>query len=57
VTADEVVKLSSAATANGRELRITARGEQVMVDNANVIQTDIMASNGIIHVIDAVVIP
>jgi uncharacterized surface protein with fasciclin (FAS1) repeats len=57
VTADEVVKLSSAATANGRELRITANGEQVMVDNANVIQTDIMASNGIIHVIDAVVIP
>jgi uncharacterized surface protein with fasciclin (FAS1) repeats len=42
---------------NGRELRITANGEQVMVDNANVIQTDIMASNGIIHVIDAVVIP
>ncbi len=57
VTAGEVVKLSSAPTANGQELRISAADGKVMVDNANVIKTDIMASNGVIHVIDTVMIP
>lgn len=57
VTAGEVVKLSSAPTANGRELRISAADGKVMVDNAHVIKTDVMASNGVIHVIDAVMIP
>ena len=57
VTADQVVGLSSAKTANGQSLSINASDGKVMVDNANVIKTDIMASNGVIHVIDAVVIP
>jgi uncharacterized surface protein with fasciclin (FAS1) repeats len=57
VTASEVVKLQSAQTANGRSLRIETADGKVMVDNANVVKTDIMASNGVIHVIDAVVIP
>jgi uncharacterized surface protein with fasciclin (FAS1) repeats len=57
VTAREVVKLQSAQTANGRSLRIETADGKVMVDNANVVKTDIMASNGVIHVIDAVVIP
>lgn len=57
VTAEQVVGLSSAKTANGRDLTISANSGRVMVDNANVIKTDIMTSNGVIHVIDAVVIP
>jgi uncharacterized surface protein with fasciclin (FAS1) repeats len=57
VTADQVVNLTTARTANGRELRINASNGRVMVDNANVIKTDIMTSNGVIHVIDTVVLP
>jgi uncharacterized surface protein with fasciclin (FAS1) repeats len=58
VTAEQVVTLSNAATLNGAEVTITVTGEGgVMVDNANVIVTDIEATNGIIHVIDAVIVP
>ena len=57
VTAGEVVNLDSAKTVNGRSLKISARDGKVMVDNARVTATDIMASNGVIHVIDSVVIP
>ena len=57
VTASEVVNLTSAPTANGRALKIKVADGKVMVDNAQVISTDIMASNGVIHVIDNVVIP
>ncbi|MGH7833266.1 MAG: fasciclin domain-containing protein [Candidatus Binatia bacterium] len=57
VTAGEVVNLSPAKTVNGRALRISAQDGNVMVDNARVTATDIMASNGVIHVIDSVVLP
>ena len=57
VTAAEVVSLTSAKTINGRPLRISAQDGKVMVDNARVTATDIMASNGVIHVIDSVVLP
>jgi uncharacterized surface protein with fasciclin (FAS1) repeats len=57
VTAGEVVNLSSAPTVNGRALRIDTQNGKVMVDNARVVQTDIMATNGVIHVIDSVMIP
>ncbi|MET0501732.1 MAG: fasciclin domain-containing protein [Candidatus Binatia bacterium] len=57
VTAAQVVALSSAKTANGQALKINAGNGKVMVDNANVTRTDIMASNGVIHVIDTVIIP
>jgi len=57
VTAGEVVSLSSAKTVNGQALRIRAGGGSVMVDNARVTSTDIMASNGVIHVIDSVILP
>jgi uncharacterized surface protein with fasciclin (FAS1) repeats len=57
VTAAEVVNLTSAPTLNGRSLSISAREGKVTVDNARVVQTDIMASNGVIHVIDAVILP
>lgn len=57
VLAGEVVTLSSAKTANGQSLKITVKGGAVMVDNANVVKTDIVCSNGVIHVIDTVILP
>ncbi len=57
VTAEEVVSLSSAKTVNGQDLSISAKDGSVMVDKAHVTGTDIMASNGIIHVIDSVILP
>lgn len=57
VTAGEVVNLDSAKTINGRSLKISTQQGNVMVDGARVTATDIMASNGVIHVIDSVVLP
>lgn len=57
VLASEVVKLTSAKTANGQALTITTEAGKVMVDNAKVIKTDILCSNGVIHVIDSVLRP
>jgi uncharacterized surface protein with fasciclin (FAS1) repeats len=51
------VQTMKAKTANGQELSITVADGKVMVDNANVVKTDVEASNGVIHVIDAVVLP
>jgi uncharacterized surface protein with fasciclin (FAS1) repeats len=56
VMAADVVKLKEAKTVQGQSLRIdTSSG--VKVDGANVVKTDILASNGVIHVIDAVILP
>ncbi len=57
VMAADVVKLSHAKTVNGQSLSIKTYGNTVKVDSANVIKTDIKCSNGVIHVIDAVVLP
>ena len=57
VMAEDVVNLTSATTVQGGDVTIEVMGNSVMVDNANVIQTDIEASNGVIHVIDTVLIP
>ena len=57
VMAADVVKLTSAKTVQGGSLKISATGGTVKVDNATVTATDIAASNGVIHVIDTVVIP
>ncbi|MGC8742142.1 MAG: fasciclin domain-containing protein [Candidatus Sumerlaeaceae bacterium] len=57
VYAKDVVKLSSAKTANGKEVKITVDGEKVKVDDAQVVKTDIEARNGVIHVIDKVILP
>jgi transforming growth factor-beta-induced protein len=57
VKAADVVKLSSAKTVNGADVKITVSGSSVKVNDANVVTTDIMASNGVIHVIDAVILP
>jgi uncharacterized surface protein with fasciclin (FAS1) repeats len=56
VTAADVVKLKKAKTVEGQSIRIDA-ASGVKVDDANVIKTDIMASNGVIHVIDSVILP
>jgi uncharacterized surface protein with fasciclin (FAS1) repeats len=57
VTAEQVVGLKSAKTVNGKSVAIMVNGGKVMVGNANVVATDIMASNGVIHVIDTVLLP
>ena len=57
VMAADVVKLKSATTVNGKSVQIRVEGGTVMVDNAKVVKTDIGASNGVIHVIDAVLLP
>lgn len=57
VTAAQVTKLPSAKTVNGGSLTIAAMGGKVTVDNATVSKADVMASNGVIHVIDTVVLP
>jgi uncharacterized surface protein with fasciclin (FAS1) repeats len=56
VMAADVTKMSSAKTVQGQSVSITTRGG-VKVDNANVVKTDIVATNGVIHVIDAVILP
>lgn len=57
VLAADVVKLQSAKTVNGKEVSIKAGENGVAIDNANVVKTDIDTSNGVIHVIDQVLIP
>jgi transforming growth factor-beta-induced protein len=57
VTAADVVKLNKAKTVQGEEITIKVDGNTVMVNNAKVTQTDIAASNGVIHVIDTVILP
>jgi len=57
VMAADVVGLDSADTAAGLPVAISVEGDNVMVGNAQVITTDIETSNGVIHVIDAVILP
>ena len=57
VTADQVVTLSEAQTVAGINAKIEVRDGNVYVAGSKVITTDIMASNGVIHVIDTVMLP
>lgn len=59
VMAADVVKMNgkSAKTVEGQDAKIMVMGDKVMVNNANVVKTDIVAKNGVIHVIDAVLLP
>lgn len=57
VMASDVVKLSEAQTAAGEPIAIKVEGNKVFVNDAQVILTDIEASNGVIHVIDTVILP
>jgi uncharacterized surface protein with fasciclin (FAS1) repeats len=57
VEAADVVKLDEAKTVNGKMIDIKVDGDTAMVNDAKVTQTDIVASNGVIHVIDTVILP
>ena len=57
VMAADVVKVKSAKTVQGSAVTVNAMGGKVMIDGANVVTTDIAASNGVIHVIDTVLMP
>jgi uncharacterized surface protein with fasciclin (FAS1) repeats len=56
-TAADVGGMTSAKTVNGKELKLKTDGGKVLVDSSTVIKADVMASNGVIHVIDAVLMP
>ena len=56
VMAADVVRLSEAKTVEGQTVTISTMGG-VMVNDAHVVKTDIVASNGVIHVIDKVILP
>ena len=57
VMAADVVKLTNAGTVQGQRVDIAVNGGTVTVDGAKVVTTDIACSNGVIHVIDSVILP
>lgn len=57
VTAAQAMKVNSAKTVNGEALSISTQGNTVMINDATVTKADIMCSNGVIHVIDTVLMP
>lgn len=57
VYAADVVKLEAATTVNGSDVSIEVKDGSVRINDANVVKTDISASNGVIHVIDTVIMP
>jgi uncharacterized surface protein with fasciclin (FAS1) repeats len=57
VMAADVVKLKNAKTVQGQRVRIRVKDGNVMLNRAKVVKTDIPCKNGVIHVIDAVILP
>ena len=57
VTKKQVLTLKSAKTVNGADVKVAVSAAGVMVNDAKVVKTDIMTSNGVIHVIDTVLLP
>jgi uncharacterized surface protein with fasciclin (FAS1) repeats len=57
VMAADVVQMKEAKTVQGGMAKISAMDGKVMIDKAHVVKTDIAASNGVIHVIDTVIMP
>ena len=57
VTADQVMGMDRAETVQGESVSIRVDGDRVMVDGATVVKADVMAGNGVIHVVDAVLMP
>ena len=55
--AKDVASMSSAKTVNGKEVKVMVQGDKVMVGTATVTKADIECSNGVIHVIDTVLLP
>jgi uncharacterized surface protein with fasciclin (FAS1) repeats len=57
VMSKDVLGVTSAKTLQGQEVSFSTTGNGVMINEANIIQTDIEASNGVIHIIDSVILP
>lgn len=57
VMAADAAKVDSAKTVQGQPLKISVKNGKATVNGANIIKTDIVCSNGVIHVIDAVLLP
>jgi len=57
VLAADVVKLTEAKTVNGSSVTIRVVDGKVMIDNATVVTADVQATNGVIHIIDTVILP
>ncbi len=57
VVSGDVVNLESAATVQGSDVSISVDGTVTLNDSANVVATDVLATNGVIHVIDSVILP
>ncbi len=57
VMAADVVNIDSATTVQGGMLAVSTSGETVMINNAKVVAADVKASNGVIHVVDTVLLP
>lgn len=57
VMAADVVKVTEAKTVNGADIAVKVEGDTVMINDAKVTAADIAASNGVIHVIDSVILP
>ncbi|MDX1982800.1 MAG: fasciclin domain-containing protein [Bryobacteraceae bacterium] len=57
VMAADVMKLKSAKTVQGQNVRVSSKAGSVMINNATVAKADIETSNGVIHVIDTVIMP
>ena len=55
--AADVVKVDSAKTLQGQSVKVKVWNGKVMIDKAEVVKTDIVCSNGVIHVIDGVLVP
>jgi len=57
VMAADVVKVTGAVSVQGQQIAVVVKDGKVKVDGANVVKTDISCSNGVIHVIDSVILP
>jgi uncharacterized surface protein with fasciclin (FAS1) repeats len=57
VKAEQVTKLDEAKTVNGAMVKISTNGGAVMINDATVVTADVASSNGVIHVIDKVILP
>ncbi|WP_420844083.1 fasciclin domain-containing protein [Lacipirellula parvula] len=57
VMAADVVKVKEAKTVQGDKVQVTVKDDEVMIDKAKVVKADVECSNGVIHVIDSVLLP
>ena len=57
VMVKDIVKLNAAKTVQGQSIKIMVKDGKVMADGAQVVATDIVTSNGVIHVLDSVILP